>query len=471
MNQSEFLQLAKETDGAIEKKLFDSIEWDFSQLNRSDLPDIITFSECVFSGRLKIIGCKENLINQLIFDQCDLKKTSCILHSNEVNYVEFLDCQVGSLSIVYCKLRTVLIHNNSVKGTLRVNESKIDLVTIENLEQSKINQIRIYSPSIDVLNIKSNNTINSIELNSFNNASIIGAFQTVLVNGSNFNDLRIINNSNDTNFKRIEKLTIKNSSNSGILNLSNLNIETFEFKNFVNPGGAVRLNDLEIKKSTFQDLSIGKFYWDQINFITHLEILRCDLFGLKFSHINWLKGHKLSTSFLDRKTSIFSTKRLLNYLEINLRVKEMQYERDVYRQLKAASFANHNLPEALAFYRNEMHLYWKEIRINGGANWQDRVLVFLNRWVSDFGQSWGLPLMWLAIFHTLLYFCIIDFNFTLNWNAFKSGGGQFFELLNPVHKTPEYIKGFYIGIELLMRILDGFFIYHFIRATRKFAKI
>ncbi len=105
-----------------------------------------------------------------------------------------------------------------------------------------------------------------------------------------------------------------------------------------------------------------------------------------------------------------------------------------------------------------------------GDKWYDTALIFINRFVSDFGQNWLMPLFWLFFFHTILYFSIIGFDFTFSWEYFNSGGGQFFELLNPVHKTPDYIKNFNIGLELLLRVLDSFFIYHFIKASRKFGK-
>ena len=103
---------------------------------------------------------------------------------------------------------------------------------------------------------------------------------------------------------------------------------------------------------------------------------------------------------------------------------------------------------------------------------QDRILVFLNRWVSDFGQSWLLPLLWLLIFHFILFMSIFEWQFSLELTDFKRGLGEYFQLLNPVHKTPEYINsGMGLFTEFWMRVLGGFFIYHFIRATRKFAKI
>ena len=263
---------------------------------------------------------------------------------------------------------------------------------------------------------------------------------------------------------------------SGLLTFREIEIEHFVLSNVASSSGIIRLTEVFIENAEFEDCSISSFYWNQVHFNKMLEIEGCDFSGLKLTNVKWLSEKKLSNSFLDQKINLFYGLRKKGLEKRNsLFDKEelmlLQYERDTYRQLTAASIASNNHIEALDFYRNEMRLYWKEIRIKGGVKWYDRVLVFLNRWVSDFGQNWWLPLFWMFSLHTLIYFWMIDFHFTASWTDFKNGGGQYFELLNPVHKTPDYIKGFYVGLELLMRVLNGFFIYHFIRATRKFGKL
>lgn len=469
MNQTEFLQLAQETNGKIEKRSFENIDWDFTLWGNMQMPSSILFNECSFLGEFRIKNCPKHLIPQLIFEYCDLKEVRCVLTSNEIEYLEFSHCKIKSLQVENCQLHYLYLNENSISSIFRLLGANINFATIENGISSKINRIYINSQEIDELFIRSLSFSDLLVLNSFSNVTIKGTFKEIKIHSRDFNDLKI-QGEDKLSYNKIENLTINDSSSNGLINISNLEIEKFELINFINFGGAIRLNDLTIQKAFFNDTSIGKLYWDQINFVKHLEILRCDLFGLKFSHVGWLKEHKLSNSFLDKKRTIES--KINDVGEAKTNVTLMQYERDVYRQLKAASFNNQNLPEALAFYRNEMRLYWKEIRINGGANWQDRILVFLNRWVSDFGQSWLLPLVWLFGAHFLLFMSIYEWQFSKDINDFKTGLGEYFQLLNPVHKTPDYINtGMGLFTEFWMRVLSGFFIYHFIRATRKFAKI
>ena len=155
-----------------------------------------------------------------------------------------------------------------------------------------------------------------------------------------------------------------------------------------------------------------------------------------------------------------------------INISELKYNIETYRQLKAASIANHNQIEALAFYRNEMKLYWKLVRIEGGIPWYDRALVFVNRWSSDFGQNWFLPLFWMFLFALLFYSSFLDWNyFGNNWSGWDEFG-QFWVVFNPVHKTPDYINtGPGLFTEFIMRVFTGYFIYHFIKASRKFGRV
>lgn len=149
----------------------------------------------------------------------------------------------------------------------------------------------------------------------------------------------------------------------------------------------------------------------------------------------------------------------------------LRYQKDTYRQLKKASLTNNNLIDALQFHANEMQSYWREIRLIGGDNFWDTILIFLNRWSSNFGQSWILPLVWLFLFHSLFFLFVMSYFFG---NSFSGNFefGQFWVLLNPLHKTPDYINtGSGLFTEFLMRIFNSYFIYHFVKATRKFGRL
>jgi hypothetical protein len=120
-----------------------------------------------------------------------------------------------------------------------------------------------------------------------------------------------------------------------------------------------------------------------------------------------------------------------------------------------------------------MRLYWKEIRMNGGVKWYNRILVFLNRWVSDFGQNWTLPILFLIGFHFIFLSCLFYWKFSLIHGKIEYGFlGEFVQLLNPVHKLPDYVNTDWGKVtDFFMRIFGGYFIYNFLKASRKFGKV
>ena len=133
--------------------------------------------------------------------------------------------------------------------------------------------------------------------------------------------------------------------------------------------------------------------------------------------------------------------------------------------------------DALAFYRNEMEAYREFIKDNKDIDWQEKLIVRLSRWASDHGQSLKRPIIGLFGFHLLFFLIAIGINyngfyFTPNhdWSTVWDFIGSYFYLLNPVHKLPDTHGGMLI-VDFLMRLSSGFFIYHIIRASRKFAKV
>ena len=255
--------------------------------------------------------------------------------------------------------------------------------------------------------------------------------------------------------------------------MEKIEVKKLAFEYLTSSRGSVKINDVSINEASFKDCIISSFYWNNVEFKNEPEIIRCDLSSLKMSNVKWKK--KLLNSYLDKKIRPFYRLRLRvlgrnGYSQEE--ISNLKYERDTYRQLKVASFASHNQIDALLFYKNEMLLYWKQIRIEGGITFQDKILIFLSRWISNFGQSWIMPLIWLGIIHFIFMMCLFSWNcdFSLTHDTVKFGfWGEYFQLINPIHKLPDYVNTNSDKItDFFMRVLGGYFIYHFIKASRKF---
>lgn len=477
MTVDEFVDEVKEYH-PIKNRIFKNINWDFSNAIFNEVYTI-TFIKCDFHG----IFTLSNLTNTEIrieFYDCSFQLSSGAYFSTiNCQVILFKNCSGQALSFISCIFEELIIEDITISKNFRILDCEIGKLLVSNEETGQINSFFLNSQNVKEAQIHSFSKIDQLLLYGLQKAYISGNYKFVDFNIQNFGTIEFSSlEKNEDIFlpTTIEKFNISDLTFSGLLTLNEINIQNLTLSNVTSSSGTIRLTEVFIENTRFDDCSISSFYWNQVHFEKKLDIARCDFSGLKLTNVKWLHENKVSQSYLDLPVEWFYSLRKKELLKKELlfdkeELMMLQYERDTYRQLKAASIANHNDIEALDFYRNEMRLYWKEIRINGGVKWHDRVLVFLNRWVSDFGQNWWLPLVWMFGLHTLIYFCIIDFHFTASWTDFKNGGGQYFELLNPVHKTPGYIKGFYVGLELLMRILNGFFIYHFIRATRKFSKL
>lgn len=182
--------------------------------------------------------------------------------------------------------------------------------------------------------------------------------------------------------------------------------------------------------------------------------------GCVFSGVTWPSSSKVYSSYENQK-------------------KRSQSLKEAYRQLKQAMLKDGNNIDALAFYRNELEEYRAFVKGNPNVKWEDKFILFISWIFSNHGQSFARPMfVWLPLFH-LLWFSILvllnyqnlDYSFANHdWANVPSFIENYFKLLLPTHSF-EGIKGWMMPVDIVMRLSSGFFIYHIIRASRKFAKV
>ncbi len=125
-----------------------------------------------------------------------------------------------------------------------------------------------------------------------------------------------------------------------------------------------------------------------------------------------------------------------------------------------------------------MDSYRSSAMNNGDVAMEDKFILFISWLFSDHGQSFARPIVWLIGVHLLLFLIAVGINYNEyyfttahDWSATAEFIGSYLHLLNPVHKLPENASGGMLIIDFLMRFFSAFFIYHIIRASRKFAKL
>ncbi len=476
MNPYEFYQLLKINDGLLVGHTFDkyvSIDFkDFAPFGYNYLE----FSKCVFKDGLSIKNFDDTTIEMLIKDtlitnlmvvqsnfrqinveQCEIKKIE--LSKLEVVDSVLIECEKNdSITLEQIKTDTVVIRNKSEFGCLQLDTLETDFILLENQTIKK---------KLEIRNVKQ--------------LSCSGNFENVQIISNNFEsiDLSYVYEDGNEIKTYITDLHVISDNIKGALLFNGVEIQNLKFTSVLSQSGVVQINNAEIENTSFLDSTFKNIYWNNVSFKQKLEIENSDLSALKYANIDWIPITKFSCIELQYDQLLYSEEEKKEVID---NIKDLRNEREVYRQLKSAATSMQNHIDAMEFYRLEMRLYWKDIRFTKSTPWQNRVLVFIDRFVSDFGQNWLSPLLWMFSIHFVLFLCLSQTKLLCNWSicdikcifsAFFGGIGEYLTYLNPVHKFPDsYImtNGDKI-ISFLMRISATFFIYHFIRATRRYGKV
>lgn len=86
-------------------------------------------------------------------------------------------------------------------------------------------------------------------------------------------------------------------------------------------------------------------------------------------------------------------------------------DRETFRIIKNSFDAVGNHVEGNKFYAKEMHAYERELRADGKN--AEQVLLFCNKWFSNFGQSYWLPIAWLLVFSGM--FALLVYGHQQDW--------------------------------------------------------
>lgn len=471
-----------------------------------------------------IVDCTAD---QIIFENVSIKKleiSGCKIgrliikgnfHSNETTIKSNYFNQ--SISVLGSKIDQLNLHNNETKTIeLENSNGKIELSGVNTSLLIDLILLKGNIPSISIKTLSANKIIH--EANSPNcHLDSITINDQLLLNKGVCNELTIrkckirsidIKNTTHTakifegildevkftnkqfttlSTRRDDQLqendcvigTLDLSESSGLINLKSSEISVLKLNGFTASKGS-KLHYLSIKDSLLIEnstLENCKFHNLNLSSAT-IKLLNSSLTDSDLINVEWPKRNELH-EYNDE----LSNKRLREKLNILWPLKES------YRQLKVLSLAQHNKIDALAFQKHELKTYWKIVdrktrssfRLRGSGTW----LILFTNWIfSDFGQSLRRPIGWLFLFHSLfLYRLTISHNLGVEfqWNpelwdteATKVGTGIFLNLLSPVHSTEivnQYLHSpvSIFGItDFFMRLSSGYFIYYFIRATRKF---
>jgi len=456
----------------------------------SDIKKIkdLDFRDCTFVDVFELIGEDNDIkLKKLAFNNCSF---------NDTLYLYDLDIEY--LSLLHIKLKKTCTLNH-----LDLNSGEImDISSIDNKSTT--------------FSISSVNVLEKLELWKSKDENI-----SLQINSGKFNELEL----NELTIKNIHfehsklsKLKITKSS------LDILHLFQVDFKS----DSKILFEHIEVDNFTLKNISQDSKYiqFNHINISKKLDIDKTEFRNTYFNDFN------LSNANVNiNKVSFMNSH--LNSIEWG-NISRIKAGRDIFRELKYIYDEHANYIEANNFFTMEMESYKKELDNKSFFSnyWQEKLVFLLNKKISNFSQSWFLPLLWIFItnlsffifikislnnynhmellvsimtvisslifgrivyekakknnsikssFYTFQHISII-FAFILIINMFNYGSIKDIMWFSNIQSYKDYAEAFtptskdilkYTSVYLAWwshKILTGFFIYHFIIALRRQTK-
>ncbi len=123
-----------------------------------------------------------------------------------------------------------------------------------------------------------------------------------------------------------------------------------------------------------------------------------------FMDFSSFRGSKFNSGLDFSKTNL---KDKPNFLGVYVDSKNTK--RETFRIIKNSFDDAGNNIEENKFFVEEMKAYRKELKANGGS-WFERFILFCNRWISNFGSSYIMPIGWLIV-------SILIFSEIIEWHS------------------------------------------------------
>lgn len=422
------------------------------------------FNKCDFIHGFDLVD-GENERCQIFFNDCSfgdddlnqfalLKLSSLIFYNCRFGKLSFTDVSCWNVQFKECTFDNLDFYNSEIKklNILKPNKGKLE----------------IYIGSLKIEQCEFNGNFKKVILDEFQNCRLTGNYGQIELCSENFEKCYLGNSM--PNRSEIGNLDFIGKVFQGDVYIQNADINLFEWSGVSSSRGSLRINNVEVEYFRLKNCTINYLEWSNLK-LNNYSLGGSNLIGLKVFNVTWPQDKLFEQLLPDLSQWKPLTKREKIFFSQLIPVFKIDME--AYRLLKASSQNNQNEMDALEFYRLEMRRLWIIRRISDKKiGWRDTALLGIGRLVSDFGQNWLLPLIWLFGIHYILFMSVFEWNYIWDWECFKNGLGAFFELLNPVHKTPDYINtGMGLFTEFWMRLFSGFFIFHFVKATRKYGKV
>lgn len=444
--------------------------------------NVATFHKTTF---FKEIEFNNNKISTLYFRRCEqlfspaYRKHGIDFSLNDIENIKIEKCEfIFCIAFYNQKKINLHLYQNRKISNIHIERSEIDELSSDYTE---INSIYLLNSIINNAEFY-NGIINDCEMINSQIAKIFfySRLNRLDIRSTIFADMFVLQNDLFNNLDRFV-----DGSN---ISLETLNIKKeciFSIKDFI-------LNSLEI-----DNLNI---FSDQVRF-SNLSITTSFL----LANSNVSKVHFNSISIESNCHTSIKDSNIIDCIFNNMHwgnINTINADKDTFRQLKHANDKQSNYLTSHQFYAREMEEYSKTI-VN--KNLEEKIVFLLGKYISNFSQSWTMPLCWTIIVGIVMYltavsptecllissaliipmlfiffpkneiysysfsnylyavtgfFLIIFIFFSSNFNGLASFINPFGSFLKE-HPQHHYF------IWLLHKIISSFTIYHFVVALRR----
>lgn len=323
----------------------------------------------------------------------DYRYLSCIfkgnIHVSSLNNIKEISCNLFK----ECDFRgSITISNLNIKKSLfdlpKLLDNFEDKNFIENFNRFK-KSYKIKNLTIIECSFESNFKLNGFDDDYINKLKLNNI--DFKVDDLVISSIRIINSKFDSKFeiknRVIKDFRFENSNVEGVFDSFKSKIEKPYFYKSIFKGFAA-----------FEDVCFGN--QQEKGNKEFLTIFRY----VTFMDFSSFRGTKFSSGLDFSKTNL---KDKPNFLGVHVDSKNTK--RETFRIIKNSFDDAGNNIEANRYFVEEMKAYRRELKVKG-CSWFSRLILFLNRWISNFGSNYMLPIGWLIA-------SIFTFSEIIDWHS------------------------------------------------------
>lgn len=415
----------------------------------------IYFNNCKFISDNEKLTFQNIRVNSLNFDSCEFGNFDLEFKEVNCNLKLILKSSPKHLNISKSLIKRLLIEGqigkseNYFSGINLDADSNFESVIIKSVNPSHMDISSVVSKEIKIDSIEVLNFVN-IKLKHSRDNQIKTKLELI---SSEINQIIIIPNSRSNIF------------------IKDVKMHEADFSGLKFDGGSLQVYNCKIEYLlSMTECSFNGVLFNLVNLINaDINFTLSNLQGFSVLNTRWPKNYKLKNNNPANPNNPHANNNL--------------FLRDIYRQLKEVSIRHSNKLEAQEFRRNEMEEHWNIIKGDSTFNRWDRFLIRIDKYASNFGISYTKPLALMFVFHSFLFFILLQFSnngishFILDpakhdWSSFVKACSAYFYFLLPTHRTPAiWVESMspVLIVDVFIRLSSGFFIFHFIKALRKYS--